>query len=306
MGEAISGTRKPYYAPWFTSSTLAYGFRNPGRREKRLAAWGRERDATPREGIFGMNKISYDIKANASSPEFVTINVEEILRFFDEKPEWAIGHVAGVVGVVGEDLNVSCFQRYIESSGAKVTVRADPVTTGRRKGPRLDRWIVVEWPDGRRTVFQTEIKSWSAHAFGGRMLPVRATPEEVAEYKRPRWQMMWDSTRRTLTFKEVAKVLVPMKPPADLEGEEILPLLIFWEALGSPDQAGRHLFKTEGPTGGFPFTPPPTWPDAGKFPALWVFSVSSYLRSIRDTDIELRMPNAARRIEIIGKLFSTA
>ena len=251
-----------------------------------------------------MSETNFDSPANASSSELVMINVKEILSFFDEKPDWSINHVSGVAGVVGEDLNVSCFQRYIESSGAKVTVRADPVTTGRRKGPRLDRWIVVDWPDERRTVFQTEIKSWSAHAFGGRMLPVRATPEEVAKYKRPRWQMMWDSRRRTLTFKEIGKVLVPMKPPADLEGQDILPLLIFWEALGPPDQAERHLFIMEGPTGGFPFTPPPTWPDAGKFPALWVFSVSSYLRSIPDACIELRMPVAADRLRILKRLFS--
>ena len=286
------------------SSTPACGFHNPRRRETRIAAWRRGRDTTPREGIFGMNKISYDTKVIASSPEFVTINVEEILRFFDEKPEWAIGHVAGVAGVVGEDLNVSCFQRYIESNGAKVTVRTDPVTTGRRKGPRLDRWIVVDWPDGRRTVFQTEIKNWSSHSFGGKTLPVRATPEKVTEYKQPRWQMMWDSQRRTLTFSEVAKVLVPMKPPPDLEGEDILPLLIFWEALGPRDQPDSHLFKMEGPTGGFPFDPPPTWPSPGKFRALWVFSVSSYLRSIPDACIELRMPVAADRLRILKRLFS--
>ena len=251
-----------------------------------------------------MSETSFDSPANASSSELVTINVKEILSFFDEKPVWSINHASGVAGVVGEDLNVSCFQRYIESNGAKVTVRTDPVTTGRRKGPRLDRWIVVDWLDGRRTVFQTEIKNWSAHAIGVRTLPVRATPEEVAEYKQPRWQMMWDSQRRTLTFDLVAKVLVPMKPPPDLEGEDILPLLIFWEALGPRDQPDSPLFKMEGPTGGFQFDPPRTWPSPGKFRSLWVFSVSSYLRSISDDIIELRMPVAADRLRILKRLFS--
>ena len=240
-----------------------------------------------------------------SSSGLVTVNVEETLRFFDEKPDWSIKQVAAVVGVVGEDLNAACFQHFIESSdGPKVTVRSDPVTTGRRRGPRLDRWIVVDWSDTRRTVFQTEIKSWSAHAFGGRTLPVDATAEQIAEYKQPRWQMMWDQGRRTLTFREIAKVLVPMKPPRDLEADEILPLLIFWEVLGPPDQAESHLFKMEGPTGGFGFDPPATWPEAGEFSALWVFSVSNYLRSIRDTNVELKMPNAAKRIEILNRLFS--
>ena len=211
-----------------------------------------------------MSETSFDSPANASSSELVTINVKEILSFFDEKPVWSINHASGVAGVVGEDLNVSCFRRYIESNGAKVTVRTDPVTTGRRKGPRLDRWIVVDWPDGRRTVFQTEIKNWSAHAIGVRTLPVPAKPEQLAAYKQRRWERQWDSQLQSLRHDYVAKVLVPMKPPPDLEGEDILPLLIFWEALGPRDQPDSHLFKMEGPTGDFPAT----WPVVGKFPAL--------------------------------------
>ena len=127
-------------------------------------------------------------------------------------------------------------------------------------------------------------------------LPVRASAEEVAEYKQRRWDMRWDSHRRTLAFDLIAKVLVPMKPPHDLAKEEIRPLLIFWEALGPRDQAENHLFKMDNPTCDFPFDPPRSWPDVREFPALWIFSVSSYLRSIQDTSIELRMPNAARRL----------
>ena len=254
-----------------------------------------------------MNESDVYSAEDAPLSELVTVDVKEILHFFDEKPDWSLKHVSSVVGVVGEDLNSACFQHYVETAmGAKVTVRTEPVTTGRRKGPRLDRWIVVDWPDQAKTAFQTEIKSWTAHAVGGRMLPIRATPEQVAIYKQPRWQMMWDPNRRTLTFSEIAKVLVPMKPPPDLEAVEILPLLIFWEVIGPPDQAESHLFKTDGPTGGFSFEPPGTWPDAGEFPALWVFSVSSYLRSIRESSVELRMPNVARRLRILRRLFSTA
>ena len=251
-----------------------------------------------------MTETGFNSVADILTSEFVTINVKQTLHFFDEKPELGINHASGVTGVVGEDLNVSCFQRYVESNGAKVTVRANPVTTGRKKGPRLDRWIVVDWPGGRRTVFQTEIKSWSSHSYGGMTLPVRASAEEVAEYKQRRWDMRWDSHRRTLAFDLIAKVLVPMKPPHDLAKEEIRPLLIFWEALGPRDQAENHLFKMDNPTCDFPFDPPRSWPDVREFPALWIFSVSSYLRSIQDTSIELRMPNAARRLGILSKLFS--
>ena len=82
-----------------------------------------------------MSETSFDRAESTSSSEFVTINVEETLRFFDEKPDWSIKQATGVVGVVGEDLNAACFQRYVESKGAKATVLCNSVTTGGRKGP---------------------------------------------------------------------------------------------------------------------------------------------------------------------------
>ncbi len=238
----------------------------------------------------------------------VTINVRETLCFFDEKPEWSTKHATGVVGVVGEDLNTACFQRYIESQGASSCVATEPVTTGRRKGPWLDRWIVVDWPDGGKTVFQTEIKSWSAHAFGGSSLSVDATPEEAAILKQRNWGGQWNSERRTLSHPYTAKVLAPMKLPDRLQeyDKDVRPLLIFWQPIGPPDQADKHLFSIPNPTCNFPFNHPATWPNPSEFrdfPDLWVFSVSSYLRSIPDAKIELEMPNAAARLRIFGQLF---
>ena len=107
----------------------------------------------------------------------------------------AIGHATGVVGIAGEDLGAACFQHYVRSKSGTAEVlreagsgRARPVTTGMKKGPRLDRWIQTEWADGSRFIFQAEIKSWSAHAFGGRVLPLAAAQEEVRDYKQARWQ----------------------------------------------------------------------------------------------------------------------
>jgi hypothetical protein len=178
----------------------------------------------------------------------LTINVEEVLRFFDEKPECSRGHATGVVGVIGEDLNTGCFRHYAESKGAKVSVKADKVNTGKSKGPRLDRWIVVDWPDRGRTVYQTEIKNWSAHAISGKTLAVGATPDKVADYKQERWDLRWDSQSRALKLDMVAKVLVQMKRPDGVTEEEVRPLLIFWEAIGPRDRADEHLFAVPNPT----------------------------------------------------------
>ena len=240
------------------------------------------------------------------SSDLVKINVKEILSFFDEKPDWSIKHATSVVGVIGEDLNAACFQRYMESNGAKATVLQDPVGTGKRKGPRLDRWIKVDCPHGSRTLFQTEIKNWSAHAIGGETLPVDASHAEVTKYKQKRWKDKWDSRKRTLKNDYIAKVMVPMKPPSDLglKEENIRPLLIFWEALGP--KARSHLFCMTNLTYNFPFNIPSTWPNSMtyEFPELWVFSVSSYLRSIKDAIIELPMPNVASRLQALERLTS--
>ena len=205
--------------------------------------------------------------------------------------------------MVGEDLNTACFKSHMESVGpsAEILLRAGsdrplPVTTGRQKGPRLDRWIRVDWQDGSKTVFQTEIKNWSAHAFGGSVLPVEATRKEVKDYKQTRWERHWDRRRRVLKHPETKKVLVSMKPPGGVEPKIVRPLLIFWEAIGPRSQAGKHLFKV-------------ALPKTFEFPELWVFSVSSYLRSVLGTNtedsIELEMSASAARLRILNRLFST-
>ncbi len=246
-----------------------------------------------------------------SSSSLVTANVEGLLRFFDEKPDWSEKHATGIVGIVGEDLNTACFQHYLKSKQARADVmrypgsnRHLPVTTGNRIGPRLDRWIEVVCADGTKTVFQTEIKNWSAHAFGGKSLSTSATPEEVTNHSQARWDVHWDSHRRTLKGANTAKVLVRMKPPDGVDHKIIRPLLIFWEAMGPRNRADNHLFKVENPTLDFPFDLPTSWPRPYGFPELWFFSVSSYLRSICDVSIELDMPDASLRLQILNSLFS--
>lgn len=261
--------------------------------------------------------------ARGSLSALVTTKVEDLLRFFDEKPDWADKHATSIVGIVGEDLNAACFQHYLKTKGADANVLRYPssnkplsVTTGKRKGPRLDRWIEVYWGDGSKTVFQTEIKNWSAHAIGGETLSVCATSEKVTDYKEKRWEGPsghWYTPNHTLREAYTAKVLLRMKPPHSVDKKSIRPLLIFWEAIGPRSQADNHLFSINAPTLEFPFPLPDTWPNPSEsaemwgFPELWVFSVSSYLRSIQDArvdTIELDMPDAVARLRILNRLFS--
>lgn len=241
-----------------------------------------------------------DVPDSGPVSPILTADIKGLLQFFDKKPGWSVGHATGVVGIVGEDLNAACFQRYVAEKGGSATVlrnpdtgRPLPVTMGRSSGPRLDRWIRVDWPDKPVTVFQTEIKSWSAHAISGRSLSVSASQDELARYRQSRWERRWDSEARRLKHSLMSKVLEPMNPPGCVKDEVICPLLIFWEALGPPGSSDEHFFKVE--------------VDAPAFQELWVFSVSSYLRGLLSegiAEIDLEMPDAALRLRTVNRLFS--
>ena len=239
------------------------------------------------------------------------LHVRETLEFFDEKPSWSVKQATAIVGVLGEDLSAAVLRHcLLKANGVSgVHVRSEPVGPGGIKGPHLDRWIEADLADEGPVLFQTEIKSWSAHAIGGKILSLNAPCEEVQEYKRRHWENLWDAERKTLGRADVAKVLVHMKPPPGTEGRKILPLLIFWTAMNPGDKpdvtervAGGHLFSISKPTCDFQFPVPPTWPDQRGFPELWVFSVSSYLRSIKDEVMKLDMPNAAGRLRSLNRL----
>ena len=240
----------------------------------------------------------------AGGTDMVTVDVTETLRFFDEIPEWAVKQATAIVGLIGEDLNTACLQHYLESQGAAVTVYPDSVTTGKSKGPRLDRWIGVDGAFGENVLFQTEIKNWSAHAISGRKLRIDAPSHEIREYKRRRWEGRWDARCRTLNRHSTAKVLISMNLPPHMNMKErtVKPLLVFWEPIGPYDS---HLFKMD-VSYDFPFPRPSNWPADGaftEFPSLWVFSVSSYLRSLpSESKISLKMPTVIDRYDILGRL----
>ncbi len=240
--------------------------------------------------------------SGSESSQFITIRRSELLRFFDEKPEGSLTHATSIVAVVGEDLNAACFVQYLRDIGAVGTILDDSVTTGKTQGPRLDRWIDVRWSDNSRTVFQTEIKSWSAHAIGGKVLSVDASQQVIAEYKQQRWDVHWDEGKHTLKHDYTGKVLVPMNPPKGVDARVIRPLLILWEAIGPSEHSDKHFFSIPNPSNDFPGRKE-SWPTFPGFPELWVFSVSSYMRSSKADTITLRMPRAAHRIRILQDLF---
>ena len=240
------------------------------------------------------------------------INIKETLNFFDEKPPWASGNATAIVAMLGEDLSAAALQHCLESNGSTdVNVRSETVGTGRRRGPRLDRWIEADLPCRRKVLFQTEIKSGSAWAIGGKVLAIDAPREVVEDYKHWNWEGQWDTERHTLKHDNVAKVLVPMQPGFDTQERVKLPLVIYWAPVSPKPETdiqqkrhakGDHLFSIANPSYEFPFAVPDSWTCSQQFSELWVFSVSSYLRSLEQNEIELNMPIAASRIRALNRL----
>ena len=238
------------------------------------------------------------------------IDIKEILSFFDEKPPWADRHSAGVVGMIFEDLAAATLEHCLRGNGAEhVAIRTEPVTTGRKKGPWLDRWIEADLADGQKVLFQTEIKSVSAFSTGHKRIMLNASLEELSAHQQENWHGQWNSETNTLRDQPMAKVLVPMKPPATTENRHILPLLIYWQPIRPKDRSqthdqveGGHLFKVTGVTYDFGFPMPQSWKINPKSAELWVFSISSYLRSIRNqcpNSLQLPMPTASNKMRAL-------
>ena len=215
------------------------------------------------------------------------INVRRLLEFFDEKPGESVGHATAIVGVIGEDLGAGLLKHYLEHTrNAKVSILPETPRTGNKKGPWLDRWIDVVWPDGSGRLFQTEIKNWSAHAIGGKILKAHAPQNEVSRFGIERWR----GHVAGMHWKAINKVLTPMKRPQDVDASHTVePLLIYWWVI-HPEGLNESFFSHDLGT-------------STGFSRLWLFSMSSYLRGLNEAAIELEMPHAAKRMSWLHELF---
>ena len=230
------------------------------------------------------------------SESVLQIRIRRLLEFFDGKPPDSKKHATAIASVCGEDLGCGLLRHYFEAHRASVEVRPEPCTTGKRKGPRLDRWVRVQGaaelaaPD---VLFQVEVKMWSAHAIGGKHLSLGATSEEVADYKRQTWQKEWHDVEG-IKKAPLAKVLHRMTPPPGLGPVPIEPLACLWTAL-HPDGGAACLFSR----------PVPERQRRAldtDFQRVWFFSMSTYLRSLSQRTIRVYMPDTARRIGWLSQL----
>ena len=184
------------------------------------------------------------------------INIEETVKFFDEGQN-SRGHASAIVGIIGEDLNVVAFKHHCESEGKIVEVFDGPVTQGVKRGKRLDRWIYVKEKNGTKTLYQCEIKNWSATAIGGRDLPISEDnkSKDIVGVSRYYWEHQKKEFSKNTKPNNVTKVFLRMSYDRNedlkkfFEREKInfkdceqKPLLIYWMPI-SNDGDCKHYFS---------------------------------------------------------------
>ena len=243
----------------------------------------------------------------------LTLDIRETLTFFDEQPEDSIGHATALALLMGEDLASAAFLHCLGNAGGKnLGILPGTVKRTGKYGPWLDRWISANYR-GRDLLFQAEVKSTSAHGMTGVPVPICIPKDQLQEQKWKAWSREWDSSRRTFRDSNYRKVLVRMDPPEDyVSGRELIPLLLCWRLLGAPKDDGiehivddGHLFRVNEPSS-IPYPQSPDRPTlVMDFKELWVFSVSSYFRSLLDSGeskIRLNMPEAQARLGFLNKI----
>ena len=215
------------------------------------------------------------------------LDLRRLLEFFDEAPNTIKkGDATSLVSVFGEDLALSLFENYIKSKGSMYKLISRLCSQRTKKGKRLDAWIEVK-DQNNTTYYQTEIKNWSAHAIGGKIISINAKEEELIKHRIERFKDNFASDNK-IKKDGSSKVLIEMKFPHNESDVKInkKPLLIFWDAMhpsGKPDSFFSLDIKDK------------------KFSKLYVFSMSSYVRELLFIKnlkvIEISMPDVDRRID---------
>jgi hypothetical protein len=212
---------------------------------------------------------------------FMRISVKEVLRFFDTDRELN-RYASGVKAVFGDEFGLQLLCHYLRHQGEQAEIVSRRTTTGGRVGHRLDGWLQVGKAP-RAVLYQVEVKMWSATSLGGKTLPLDADRRQIRAYKRRAWRSYWTGT--TFRSKQLKKVLRPMKPPSPARSVRALACL--WAPM-HPKGGDAALFRVR--------------LRRRRFSEVWVFSMSSYLRQLRRSEIDLHLPDVEERLRLLRRM----
>ena len=219
------------------------------------------------------------------------LNLRELLNFYDYRVESSNTHASAVNAVLGEDLAVALLLHYFKSLGYGVLALDQACTQSTKKGSRLDKWIAVQ-SASESVIYQVEIKNWSAHSIGGRVVERPDDPDYMREFRVKRWNYQFDSVKKVPSQAGALKVLTKMRVPGQYSNTHSQqPLLCFWEPLHQHGDS-EALFEVE--------------VVSEAFAQLKVFSMSNYVSLLlRTTEtLEVEMPDADARTDWLQRLYS--
>lgn len=216
------------------------------------------------------------------------LDLEQLLDFYDYRVQGSDTHASAINAVLGEDIAVELMRNHFEALGFKFQ-ETEPCTQGRQAGHRLDRWVHIE-RDGEESLYQVEIKNWSAHSIGGRRVPRNPSEDEMKIFRQERWHRQFNERTNIPTQKETVKVLTPMLAPRQFERLQQQPMLCFWEPM--------HPLGSEDAFMSAPVTDP-------NFETIFVFSMSNHIRRLlRETRyLEISSKTIDDRLGWLNKIY---
>ena len=225
----------------------------------------------------------------------VHIKRKEVLRLFDTRNEVGTGFATAFSALAGEEMGLALLEHYLVHQGKKGTRVAGIPKTGRKTGPRLDGWLVID-----NQLAQIEVKNWGADALAG--LEHSGDPTIG-------WQqfLKWFARKENRKVHGLRKVLHPMQSPENYEAKAVeLAIVCMWPIIHAKGETDCYfaasLSELNTPLG-----------FETKFDRLHIFSMSAYLHQTEDEVIELDMPKTYARLQkfetilgIRGEVFSAA
>jgi hypothetical protein len=217
------------------------------------------------------------------------IHLMSLLDFYDYKVKESETHASAINSVIGEDLAVALMTHFFNAEGFIVNALDLPCTQGTQKGYRLDKWIALE-SNEIKTIFQVEIKNWSAHSFSGTVVKRDGDEDYMQSLRLKRWKFQFNEEKKVPSQKETLKVLTKMKVPQSHLRYEHKTLLCFWEPM-------HPLGKEE------------SFFEVGvaslNFSRMSVFSMSNYVRKLLKTTetIEVNLRDSESRINWLNKIY---
>jgi hypothetical protein len=227
-----------------------------------------------------------------------TLNLRELLNFYDYKVKNSVTHASAINAVLGEDLAVSLLTHYFNNNGYEVLNVLQPCTLGTQRGTRLDRWFVIK-QNNETIFFQVEIKNWSAHSVGGRAVNELESEDDnyMSEFRKTRWEFQFNTDEKVPSQKETHKVLTKMRWLEANNNQQYKyndgshkALLCFWEPLHDEGKL-EALFEVD--------------VNSESFNKLTIFSMSNYVTQLLKTTqtLNVEMKNADARIDWLKKIY---